>query len=99
MCSRLKSVGALLGWSVLAAVRYSVYVVLLVAGRVLVRIASLAVVGGLVLFLFSFIFWRDHTALVVGGAGMAAVGVVLRVVYDAALRLVAPTGVVIVSEV
>jgi hypothetical protein len=98
MSSRLQGAGAVLGRTVLAAVRFSLYIVLLVVGRVLVPIASLAAVGGLVLFLFSLIFWHEHIALVLSGAGLAAGGVVMQVFYDAALRLVATAGVVIVSE-
>lgn len=98
MSRLLKRVVLGLGRSVIRAVRFSFYVVLVLIGRVLVPIVSLAVVGGLVLFGFSLLFWREQVWLLVLGAGMAAGGVVLQVFYDAALRLVAPDDVVIVRE-
>jgi hypothetical protein len=82
----------------LGAVRFSLYVVLLIVGRVLVPIVSLAVVGGLILFLFSLAFLRDRPSLMIAGGCLAVGGVLLQVFYQAALRLVAPEGVVIVSE-
>jgi hypothetical protein len=83
---------------VLAALRFSLYVVLLIVGRVLVPITSLAVVGGLILFLFCLTFLRECTWLMVAGGCVAAGGMLLQVFYQAALRLVAPEGVVVVSE-
>jgi hypothetical protein len=94
-----KKVAVVTGKTVLGAVRYSLYVVLLLVGRVLVPIASLAVVGGIILFLFCLLFLRDRTPLLIGGACLAVGGVALQVVFHAALRAVAPKGVVIVSEV
>jgi hypothetical protein len=94
-----KKVAVVAGKTVLGTIQYSFYVVLLLVGRVLVPIASLAVAGGLVLFLFCVLFLRERTRLWVGGAALALAGIALQVVYHAALRLVAPKGVVIVSEV
>jgi hypothetical protein len=94
-----RKVAVVAGKTVLGTIRYSFYVVLLLAGRVLVPIASLAAAGGLVLFLFGALFLRDRTRLWLGGAGLALAGIALQVIYQAALRLVAPKDVVIVSEV
>jgi hypothetical protein len=87
-----------LGKAVLRSVRFSLYVVLLLIGRVLVPVASLVTVGGLVLFFFSVLVLREHTWLIVFGGCLAAGGVLLRVFFDAVLRLVAPDGAVIVSD-
>jgi hypothetical protein len=87
-----------LGRAVLRVVRFSLYVVLLMVGRVLVPFASLATVGGLILFFFCALFWREQTRFLIVGGSLAAGGIVLQVSYDAALRLVAPEGVVIVSD-
>lgn len=87
-----------LGRGMLGAVRFSLYVMLLVVGRVLVPVASLVVVGGLVLFLFCLLFWRERMGFMVAGGCLALGGVFLQVFYQAALRLVAPEGVVVVSE-
>jgi hypothetical protein len=73
-------------------------VVLLLVGRVLVPLVSLAVAGGLLLFVFCLLFLRDRTPLLVGGACLAVGGIVLQVAYHAALRAVAPEGVVIMSD-
>jgi hypothetical protein len=62
-----KKVGVVVGKTVLGTIRYSFYVVLLLIGRVLVPIASVAVAGGLVLFLFCVLFLRDRTRLWIGG--------------------------------
>jgi len=97
MGSFQRAVGGL-GRVLLGAVRFSFYVVLLIVGRVLVPIVSLAVVCGLILFLFSFAFLRDRTGLMIAGGCLTVGGVLLQVFYHAALRLVAPEGVVIVSE-
>lgn len=94
-----KKVVVVAGKAVLEAVRYSLYVVLLLVGRVLIPVASLAVVGGIILFLFCLLFLRDRTPLLIGGACLAVGGVTLQVVFHAALWAVAPKGVVVVSEV
>lgn len=94
-----KKIAVVAGKTVLGTIRYSFYVVFLLVGRVLVPIAGLAVAGGLVLFLFCVLFLRDRTRLWIGGAALALAGIALQVIYHAALRLVAPKDVVIVSEV
>jgi len=97
MSSFQRGVGGL-GRVLLGAVRFSFYVVLLIVGRVLVPIVSLVVVCGLILFLFSLAFLRDCLGLMIAGGCLTVGGVLLQVFYQAALRLVAPEGVVIVSE-
>lgn len=98
MSGRLKNLALAIGRTTLRAIRFGLYIVLLVVGRVLVPVAGLATVGGLILFSFCLFFLRDQTRLLVLGGCLAAGGVVLQVFYDAALRLVAPDGVVIVSD-
>lgn len=87
-----------LGRVLLGTARFSLYVVLLIVGRVLVPIVSLVVVGGLILFLFSLAFLRDRPSLMIAGGCLTVGGVLLQVFYQAALRLVAPEGVILVSE-
>lgn len=98
MTMRFRRMAFGLGRVVLRAVRFSLYVVLLLIGRLLVPVASLLTVGGLILFLFCLLFLRDQTRLLILGGCLAVGGIVLQVFYDAALRLVAPEGVVVVSE-
>lgn len=79
--------------------RFGLYVFLLLVGRVLVPVASLVTAGGFILFFFSVLFLREQLRLIVVGGCLAVGGILLTLFYDAALRLVAPDGVVIVSEV
>jgi hypothetical protein len=67
-----------LGKAVLRSVRFSLYVVLLLIGRVLVPVASLVTVGGLVLFFFSVLVLREHTWLIVFGCWRGLAAGVLR---------------------
>jgi hypothetical protein len=93
-----KKVALVVGKAVLGTIRYSVYVTLLLVGRVLVPLTSLAVAGGILLFLFCLLFLRDRTPLLICGACLAVGGIVIQLTYHAALRLVTPDGVVIVSD-
>ena len=93
-----KKVGVVAGNAIVRTIKYSLYVTLLLVGRVLVPLTSLAVAGGILLFLFCLLFLHDHIPLLICGACLAVGGIVIQLVYYAALRLVAPDGVVIVSE-
>ena len=93
-----KMVALAAGKAVLRTIRYSLYVTLLLVGRVLVPLTSLAIAGGVLLFLFCLLFLRDRTPLLIWGACLAVGGIVVQLTFHAALRLVAPDSVVIVSE-
>lgn len=93
-----KKVAVVAGKAVLGTIKYSLYVTLLLVGRVLVPLTSLAVAGGILLFLFCLLFLRDRTPLLICGACLAVGGIVILQTYHAALRLVAPDGAVIVSD-
>ena len=93
-----KKVAVVAGKAVLGTIKYSLYVTLLLVGRVLVPLTSLAVGGGILLFLFCLLFLRDRTPLLICGTCLAVGGTVVQLIYHAVLRLVAPEGVVIVSE-
>jgi hypothetical protein len=82
----------------LTILRHVLYVLLLLAGRVLQPVANLAIVFGLILFLFCLFLRRDMAIPMWAGAGLAVTAAFVSVFYDAALRLVAPDDVVIVSE-
>lgn len=83
----------------LQAVRYASYISLLLIGRVLRPIANAATAVGLVIFLFCLVFRRDMVTPMWAGAALSACAVIVMVAYEALLRLVAPAGAVIVSEV
>lgn len=80
-------------------VRFTLYVFLLLLGRVLLTIANLAIGIGLWVFLFCLIIRPDMGLPMWAGAGLAVAATVLSVAYQAALSLVAPAGVVIIHEV
>jgi hypothetical protein len=93
-----KKVAVVAGKAVLGTIKYSLYVTMLLVGRVLVPLTSLAVAGGILLLVFCLLFLRDRTPLLICGACLAVGGIVIQLLYHAALRLVAPEGVVILSE-
>lgn len=79
-------------------IRFTLFVTLLVVGRVLVPIASLASGVGLLIFLFCLVFHRDLVTLMWVGVAVAFGGTALIVLYQAALSLVAPEGTVIIND-
>jgi hypothetical protein len=80
-------------------VRFVLYVLLVLLGRVLQPIANFAIVVGLMIFLFCLFLRPDMALPMWAGAGLAVAATVVSVFYEAALRLVAPADVVIVHEV
>ena len=88
-----------IGRTLLNAIRFAAYVLLLLLGRVILPVTSLAMGIGLVVFFFCFLVRPDMVTPKWAGLGLAVAAVLLSAFYDAALRLVAPRGVVIVSEV
>lgn len=87
-----------MGRSVWKALRFVLYIFLLVLGRVLLPISSFAVTIGIVVFLFCLIFRPDLPIPMWAGAGLAVTATAVSVFYEAALRAVAPADVVIVSD-
>ena len=87
------------GKGLLKALRFALYVLLLLLGRVLLPIANFAILIGIVVFLFCLLVRPDLSTPMWAGAGLAVSATVISVSYEAALRLLAPAGVVIVSEV
>lgn len=82
-----------------SVIRFSLYVLLLLVGRILLPVARLAIIVGLVVFLFCAFLRPDLQTPMWAGAGLAAAATVASIFYDAALRLVAPEGTVIVRDV
>jgi hypothetical protein len=82
-----------------SVIRFSLYVLLLLVGRILLPVANLAIIVGLVAFLFCAFLRPDLQTPMWAGAGLAAAATVASIFYDAALRLVAPEGTVIVRDV
>jgi hypothetical protein len=94
-----KKIALAVGRGLLQVLRFSLYVLLLLIGRVLRPIASAATIVGLIIFLFCLVFRRDMATPMWAGAALSASAVVVTVFYEALLRLVAPAGVVIISDV
>jgi hypothetical protein len=99
MDSRGKRIVRSIGKGLIGIIRFVLYVLLLVLGRVLQPIANLAIGVGLLIFLFCLFVRPDMTLPMWAGAGLAVVATIVSVFYEAALSLVAPADVVIVREV
>jgi len=82
-----------------SVIRFSLYVLLLLVGRILLPVANLAIIVGIVVFLFCAFLRPDLQTPMWAGAGLAAAATVASIFYDAALRMVAPEGTVIVRDV
>lgn len=87
------------GKAIFGTLRFTLYVVLLLVGRVLEPLASLAAGVGLLIFLFCLIVRRDQVTPMWAGAALAFGATAIHVFYIALLRMVAPEGTVIVSDV
>lgn len=85
--------------SIIGVARFTLYILLLLLGRVLQPITNAAIVVGLIIFLFCLFLRADMTLPMWAGAGLAVAATIVSVFYEAALRLVAPGDVVIVHEV
>jgi hypothetical protein len=94
-----RAVALTTGKAILGTLRFGLYVLLLLAGRVLAPIANCAVVVGLVVFLFCLIFRRDQVTPMWAGAAVAFCSMALLSLYYKLLRFVAPVGTLIISEV
>lgn len=83
------------GKPVLAAVNATLFVLLLLTGRIVVPIDRLASTAGVMLFLFCALFRRDLVTPMWVGAGVAIGSGVVILLYQALLARVAPEGTVI----
>lgn len=79
--------------------RSGLFVALLLASRVLVPVLRLMATAGLVVFGFCALARRDEVTVMWAGAGLACAAVVLELALGAAIRALAPSGVVVISEV
>jgi hypothetical protein len=89
-----KSAGALV-----RVVRSALFVALLLASRVLVPLLRVMATAGLVEFGFCALARRDQVVAMWAGAALAAGSVALELALGAAVRALAPSGVVVISEV
>lgn len=81
------------------AFSFLLYLLLRMFGRVLLPIASLAIFVGTTMFLFCLVLCPDLALPMWAGAGLAVGATVVSVLYEAALRAVAPANTVVVSDV
>jgi hypothetical protein len=84
---------------VLAAVRSALFTALLLASRVLVPVLRLLAAVGIVLFGFCVLARRDQTTVMWAGAGLAVAAVAFELALVAAIHALAPSDVVVISEV
>jgi hypothetical protein len=79
--------------------RSGLFVALLLASRVLVPVLRLMATAGIVVFGFCALARRDEVTVMWAGAGLAGAAVALELALAAAIRALAPSGVVVISEV
>lgn len=99
MSRRWKMVITSIAKGLVIALRFILYTLLLLIGRVLLPIANMAIGVGILIFLFCALFRPEMTVPMWAGAGLATAATVVALFYDAALRLAAPAGAVIEREV
>lgn len=80
------------------ALKLASFVLLLLIGRLLRPVANVAIAAGTLIFLFCGMVRPDLTVQMWAGGALAVGATGVTVFYDAALRLVAPEGTVIVSD-
>jgi hypothetical protein len=85
--------------STLAVIRFCLYVLLLLVGRILLPVTGVATVAGTMVFLFCALLRPDLRIPMWSGVGLAIAATIVSVFYDAALRLVAPEGTTFVRDV
>ncbi len=78
--------------------RFTLFVLLLLAGRILIPFARLCSGAGLLIFLFCVTVRRDMVTPMWAGAAFAFGGVAFVLLYDALLAFVAPEGTVIITD-
>ena len=85
--------------AVLGTLRSALFVALLLASRVLVPLFRLAATASIVLFGFCALVRRDQATPMWAGAALAFVSVALELALGAVIRALAPSDVVVISEV
>ena len=79
--------------------RSGLFVALVLASRVLVPVLRLMATAGIVVFGFCALARRDEVTVMWSGAGLAGAAVALELALGAAIRALAPSSVVVISEV
>lgn len=97
--SKTRSVIRISAWAVLRTLRAILFAALLLASRLLVPLFRLAAAAGIVLFGFCALAWREQTTPMWVGVALAVVAVALELALGAVIRALAPSDVVVISEV
>lgn len=90
---------SLVAATVIATLRSVLFVVLVLASKVLVPVLRLAALAGILIFGFCVLARRDQATPMWAGAGLAVGAVALELGLAAAVRALAPADVVVISEV
>jgi hypothetical protein len=85
--------------AVLRTVRSLLFMALLLASRVLVPVLRLMAAAGILVFVFCLLVRRDQSTAMWAGAGLAVSAVAVELALGAAIRALAPSDVVVISEV
>jgi len=96
---RLGSVVGTVTRTLAGLLRSGLFVALLLASRVLVPVLRLISTAGIVVFGFCALARRDEVTVMWAGAGLAIAAVALELALGAAIRALAPSDVIVISEV
>ena len=96
---RARTLMKMSAWTLLATVRSLLFMALLLASRVLVPLLRLIGAAGILVFGFCLLARRDQTTVMWAGGGLAVAAVALELALGAAIRALAPSDVVVISEV
>ena len=95
---RARTLMKMSAWAVLAMVRSLLFMALLLVSRVLVPLLRLMAAAGTLVFGFCLMVRRDQATAMWAGAGLAVAAVALELALGAAVRALAPSDVVVISE-
>ena len=99
MDHRAKEIARIVGKVVFHVLRFTLFVVLLVVGRLVQPIAAFASGAGILAFLFFIVVRPDLKGPMLGSAAVAIGSCIVSVSYHWLLQVLAPAGTVVVSEV
>jgi len=96
---RVRTLMKMSAGALLATVRSLLFMALLLASRVLVPLLRLMAAAGILVFGFCLLARRDQATAMWAGAGLTVAAVALELALGAAIRALAPSDVVVISEV
>ncbi len=93
-----RNIAVLIGLALLNMVRFSLFIVLLLVGKLLLPVLHLAAGCGLLIFTFCVVFRRDQASAMWAGAVFAFGATAVAILYETLLAMVAPDNFVLIRE-